>query len=78
MENMENFIKTMVEPLVDNKAAVTIESVEEEDSVTIKLHADENDLGKIIGKQGRTAKAIRTLVRAASARDGRKIYVEIL
>ena len=78
MENMENFIKTMVESLVDNKAAVTIESVEEEDSVTIKLHADENDLGKIIGKQGRTAKAIRTLVRAASARDGRKIYVEIL
>lgn len=78
MENMENFIKTMVEPLVDNKDAVTIESVEEEDSVTIKLHADENDLGKIIGKQGRTAKAIRTLVRAASARDGRKIYVEIL
>ena len=75
---MENFIKTMVEPLVDNKAAVTIESVEEEDSVTIKLHADKNDLGKIIGKQGRTAKAIRTLVRAASARDGRKIYVEIL
>lgn len=78
MENMENFIKTMVEPLVDNKDAVTIESVEEEDSVTIKLHADENDLGKIIGKQGRTAKAIRTLVRAASARDGKKIYVEIL
>ena len=60
------------------KRLLTIESVEEEDSVTIKLHADENDLGKIIGKQGRTAKAIRTLVRAASARDGRKIYVEIL
>jgi len=52
--------------------------VETEDSIVIELRVDSEDMGKVIGKQGRIAKAIRTVVKAASVKSEKPVYVEII
>ncbi len=76
---MEKLIVAIARGLVENKEAVTVtaDSPDAEGTVVYHLHVDETDMGRVIGKQGRIAKAIRTLVRAASARSGGKVAVEI-
>ena len=71
---MVELVKYIVTELVDDKNAVEI--FEEEDS--IKISVAKSDMGKIIGKQGRIAKAIRIVVRAAALKNGKKINVDIL
>jgi len=64
--------------LVDHPDEVTVNRVEGEQSVIIELKVHPDDMGKIIGKQGRIAKAIRTVVKAAAAKEGKRVIVEIL
>ena len=63
--------------LVDSPDAVRVEEEERDDALVLVLHVAPDDVGKVIGRQGRIARALRTLVRASSARDGRRVQVEI-
>ncbi len=63
--------------LVDDPEAVRVEEEERDDALVLVLHVAPDDVGKVIGRQGRIARALRTLVRASSARDGRRVLVEI-
>jgi uncharacterized protein len=63
--------------LVDDPAAVRVEEEERDGMLVLVLHVAPADVGKVIGRQGRIARALRTLVRASSARDGRRVLVEI-
>jgi len=64
--------------LVDEPDAVRVEEVEEDGSLLLRLHVAPDDVGKVIGRQGRIARALRTLVRAGSAHEGRRILLEIV
>jgi len=64
--------------LVDKPDEVRVERVEEEDTIVLRLHVAEDDLGKVIGRQGRIARALRTVVRAGSARERRRVQLEIV
>jgi len=64
--------------LVDNPDAVSVQLVEREGGVTLRLSVDQPDMGKVIGRSGRTARAIRTLMRAAGTRAGLNTHVEIV
>lgn len=77
---MKEFLEAIVKPLVDNPGEVVIEETENEDSIVYSLRVAQNDMGKVIGKQGRIAKAIRTLMKGAAKRvgDGKKVVVDIL
>ena len=76
---MQELLMTIVRGLVENPDAVTV-TVDEPDerNVTVyHLHVSEEDMGRIIGKQGRIAKAIRTIVKAGAVRRGEKVQVDI-
>jgi uncharacterized protein len=64
--------------LVDEPDAVRVEEVEEPDALVLRLHVAPDDVGKVIGRQGRIARALRTLVRAGGAQEGRRIVLEIV
>ena len=74
---MKELVEFIVKSLVNNHNELVITSEEEEDFIKIYIKADENDIGKIIGKQGKIAKAIRTIVRSAATKSGKKVSVEI-
>ena len=76
---MEQLIITIAKDLVDDKDAVTVtaDAPTEDGTVVYHLHVGPEDMGRVIGKQGRIAKAIRTVVRSASGRAGEKAVVEI-
>ena len=75
---MDKLVEYIAKSLVDHPEAVRVTRREEEDSVVIELSVDPEDTGKVIGKQGRIAKAIRTVVKAASVNDEKKVVVDIL
>ncbi len=64
--------------IVNNPDRVSVEEKVDGDTVVLSLMVDESDLGKVIGKQGRIAKAIRTVVKAVANRDGKRVIVDIL
>ncbi len=76
---MKDLLIAIVTGLVDkpDEIAVTVDDVNEEGVVVYHLHVAEDDMGRVIGRQGRIAKAIRTVMRAAAARSDEKIQVEI-
>lgn len=76
---MENLIIAIVTGLVDNKDSITVtaDAPDEEGTIVYHLHVAQEDMGRVIGKQGRIAKAIRTVVRAAATKQGMKVAVEI-
>lgn len=78
----ENVVVELVEyiakSLVDHPESVTVNQVEGEQSIILELKVAPEDMGKVIGKQGRIAKAIRTVVKAAAAKDGKRVVVEII
>jgi predicted RNA-binding protein YlqC (UPF0109 family) len=63
--------------LVDDPEAVRVEEEERDDALVLVLHVAPGDVGKVIGRQGRIARALRTIVRASSVHDGRRVLVEI-
>ncbi len=76
---MKELLEYMVKELVDNPEEVDITEEEEGDKTIIfKLHVAETDLGKVIGKKGRTANALRVVMRAASAKRGKSSIVKII
>ena len=76
---MQDLICTIAKGLVDNKDAVsvTVDPKNEENTVVYHLHVAPEDMGRVIGKQGRIAKAIRTVVRSVATKTGEKVSVEI-
>ena len=76
---MEQLIETMVRGLVDDKDQISVAKnpASEDGTIVYHIHVAPNDMGRIIGKQGRIAKAIRTVVRAVANRTGEKVAVEI-
>lgn len=75
---MLELVELIVKALVDEPEAVQVSQVEGERSVILEVKVSSADMGKVIGKQGRIAKAIRTVVKAAAAKEGRRAIVEIL
>ena len=75
---MKEFIELIVKYLVDNPDQVEVTEVEGSRTTVYELHVAQPDLGKVIGKQGQTAKSIRTLLAAAAARQGKRAVLEIL
>ena len=75
---MDKLVEYIAKSLVDHPEAVHVTKREEDDSVVIELSVDPEDTGKVIGKQGRIAKAIRAIVKAASVNDEKKVVVDIL
>ena len=71
-------VEYLARRLVDEPDAVRAEEVEREGDLVIELHVAPDDVGKVIGRQGRIARALRTLVRAGSAHEGRRIVLEIV
>ena len=75
---MVELVKYIAQSLVEKPEAVDVREVETEDSIVIELRVDPEDMGKVIGKQGRIAKSIRTLVKAATVKDEKPTFVEII
>ena len=73
----ERLLEELARRLVDEPEAVRVEREEEDDLVVLRLHVAPDDVGKVIGRQGRIARALRQLVRASSGRDHRRVTVEI-
>ena len=74
----KELVEFMVKSLVDYPDEVSVNVVEGEKSVVLELHVAKDDVGKVIGKQGRIAKAIRTVLGASATKDGRRASLEIL
>lgn len=74
----KDLIEYIAKSLVDNASAVEVKEVENEKGVVLELKVASEDIGKIIGKQGRIAKSIRTLLNASSGKSGRRYSLEIL
>lgn len=75
---MKEIVEIIAKSLVDNTSAVVINEKEEDNVVIYELHVATEDMGKVIGKQGRIAKALRTVVKAAATRENKKVNVEII
>ncbi len=75
---MKDFLTQLVKALVDNPEEVQVNEIEATHTTVLELKVAKNDIGKVIGKQGRTANAIRTLLNAASGKAGRKYRLEIV
>ncbi|NOQ46861.1 MAG: KH domain-containing protein [Desulfobulbaceae bacterium] len=75
---MKELIGFIAGKLVDQPDAVDVSVKEEEDSVTVELRVAQEDLGKVIGKQGRTARAMRSILAAAAAKENMRSRLEIL
>jgi predicted RNA-binding protein YlqC (UPF0109 family) len=75
---LKSLIEILVRALVDNPGSVNVEEVDEGNSVTYEVSVDPEDLGKVIGKQGRVANALRTVAKAAALKSRKNVYVKIL
>lgn len=73
---MKELVEVLVKSLVDHPDEVTVAAVPGPRSLQINVKVAEGDMGKVIGRQGRVAKAIRTVVKAAAVKDGRRVSVE--
>ena len=74
---MKELVETIAKALVDNPSEVVVTEEETDKSIVVTLKVAESDMGKVIGKQGRIAKSIRTVVKAASVKDDKRVLVEI-
>ena len=74
---MKELVEVIAKALVDNPDEAVVEEKTEGKNVTVNLHVAATDMGKVIGKQGRIAKAIRTVVKAATSNDNKRVDVEI-
>ena len=75
---MKELLLYMAKHLVDNPDAVTVTEIEDEDGKVLELRVAEGDMGNVIGRQGRIAKEIRTIVKTVAQRTGEKVTVEIV
>lgn len=75
---MKEILETIVKNLVDNKEAVEVNEVAGEKSVVYEVKVAEGDMGKVIGKQGRIAKSIRTVMKAVAGKENKKATIEFI
>ncbi|SCG83473.1 UPF0109 protein [Proteiniborus sp. DW1] len=75
---MRELVEILAKSLVDNPDEVVVNEIEGTQSIIIELKVAPEDMGKVIGKQGRIAKAIRTLVKAAAIKENKRVVVEII
>ena len=75
---MKEFVEFIARHLVDNPEAIVLERTEKDDKIVFRLSVAEADVGKVIGRQGRTAQAIRVLLAAVAAREGKRALLEIV
>jgi uncharacterized protein len=76
---MEELLEGLARALVDEPSAVKVESFEEDDgTLVLELSVGQDDYGKVIGRGGRTAQALRTVVKAAAVKDNRRVLVDIV
>ncbi|TYQ18229.1 UNVERIFIED_CONTAM: RNA-binding protein with KH domain [Acetivibrio alkalicellulosi] len=75
---MKELLETIAKSLVDFPDDVSVNEVEGEKTIILELKVSKDDMGKVIGKQGRIAKAIRTVVKAAAVKENKRVSVEIL
>jgi predicted RNA-binding protein YlqC (UPF0109 family) len=76
---VQELLEYLARALVDDPDAVRVEQFDEDDgSVVLELAVGENDYGKVIGRGGRTANALRTVLKAAAVKEGRRVYVDIV
>ena len=78
MKELKELIEYIVKALVDNPEKVEVKEIAGEKSIIYELRVGEGDLGKVIGKEGRTANAIRTIITAAAMKMGKRTVLEIL
>ena len=76
--SLKEVVETIAKALVDNPEAVAVSEVEGDGATVLELKVATGDLGKVIGKQGRTARAIRTLLRAAGMKSKKRFVLEII
>jgi predicted RNA-binding protein YlqC (UPF0109 family) len=74
----KDLVEYIVKSLVDDPAGVEVNVIEGESSTVLELHVTQGDMGKVIGKHGRIAKAIRTILLAATMKDGKRVALEII
>ncbi len=74
---MKELVEIIAKALVENPNEVTVTETVKDDEIVLELKVAPSDMGKVIGKQGRIAKAIRSVVKAAASRDNKKVIVEI-
>ena len=74
---MKELIEVLAQSLVDHPEEVTVTETDEDNEIIFRLNVAEEDMGKVIGKQGRIAKAIRAMVKAAASKTDKKVTVEI-
>ena len=75
---MENFLKIIISNLVDDKSAVEIQIVEDEKTIKFEVKVAQEDMGKVIGRQGRIAQSIRNVMKAVANKEHKKATVEFL
>lgn len=75
---LKDLLEYLAKALVDDPDAVHVEAVETETTIVLELTVAKDDVGKVIGKQGRIARALRTIVKASAVRDGKRAIVEIV
>ncbi len=75
---LKELVEYLAKALVDNPDAVSVEAIEDEKTTTLRLKVAQTDLGRVIGKQGRNVKAMRTLLHALGAKSGRRTNLEIV
>lgn len=75
---MKELLEVIAKALVDNPEMVTVNEILGEQSIILELKVDPDDMGKVIGKQGRIAKAVRTVIRAAAIKENKRVIVEII
>ena len=75
---MEKLVRSLVTPLIDHPDEMKIDVETSDNSISVTIHVINEDMGQIIGKHGRIANALRTVLKAVGARNHKKVYVEIV
>ena len=75
---MKEILETIINTLVSNKDAVSINQIDGEQSIIFEVKVAEEDMGKIIGKQGTIAKSIRTIMKAVASKENKRVSIEFL
>lgn len=77
MDQLQNLLVLLVRPIVDEPDSVEVDATESDTRVDLELKVAPDDIGKVIGRGGRTIRAIRTVVKAASVKAGKRVNVEV-
>lgn len=75
---MKEILETIIKNLVEDENAVSVTEKEEEKNITFEVRVSESDIGKVIGKQGRIAKSIRTVMKSIAGKEHKKVNVEFI